>query len=458
MALGVETKHPDFTAGRQFEFDLIHDALCGETDIKDKGEKYLPQPGGFSAMPDKGVAAYKAYKMRAQFPEYLEPAVNSMLGMIHSEEIEVELPSRMEYLREAAGSPDMPAVTLQSIYKGITRALLTTGRYGLLADAPQSGGEPYLVGYSGDLVINWDADFYVVDESDHYRDGYQWEFEHRYRVFEMLDGVYQQRLITGKSESASQEVVEVASLDRLPFSVANAIEVKDKMCAPPLIGIARAALANYQLSADQRHQLYMSGQETLVVVNSDKPTAVGAGVVHEISGTNDAKAEMYYVSPTCAGIEAHGNAMEKNENLAAIAGARMFQVQSHAQESGEARKLRMAAETATILSIAQAGAALLERGLRDCAAFLGANEDEVNVTAPRDLMDRTITPQDAKALYDIYAGDGMSFDSYFRLLQSGGLVGPDREADDEYQEIFADPFGEITPPTAEPGVNDPPQT
>jgi hypothetical protein len=198
--------------------------------------------------------------------------------------------------------------------------------------------------------------------------------------------------------------------------------------------VARAALAIYQLSADYRWQLYMSGQETLVAINGRGPDAVGAGVIHEMQGAEGLTPDLKYVSPSCSGIEAHKAAMESVRTQAVQAGARLME-QTQGQESGEARKLRFASETATLTSIAQNSCALLERSLRNIAMLMGLSEtDEASivVTPPADLLDSTISPADAEALMRVYQGGGMAWPTYYAALQRGGIASPERDADEEY--------------------------
>jgi hypothetical protein len=126
--------------------------------------------------------------------------------------------------------------------------------------------------------------------------------------------------------------------------------------------------------------------------------------------------------------------MEDVRTQAVQAGARLME-QTQGQESGEARKLRFASETATLTSIAQNSCALLERSLRNVAMLMGlseADEASIVVTPPADLLDSTITPADAEALMRVYQGGGMAWDTYYAALQRGGIASPERDADEEY--------------------------
>ncbi|MCJ8520481.1 hypothetical protein ABID21_003652 [Pseudorhizobium tarimense] len=58
------------------------------------------------------------------------------------------------------------------------------------------------------------------------------------------------------------------NLNEIPFVMMGARDLSLAPELPPLLGVARSAIALYQLSADYRWQLFMTGQETLVVINA----------------------------------------------------------------------------------------------------------------------------------------------------------------------------------------------
>jgi hypothetical protein len=236
-------------------------------------------------------------------------------------------------------------------------------------------------------------------------------------------------------------------LDEVPFVVANARDVVPDIDTPPLIGVARAALAIYQLNADYRHQLYMSGQETLVAINGEAPDYVGAGVVHQMNGGDQQTPELKYVAPSCSGIEAHKEAMQEQREAAVMAGARMLEQSKQVQESGEARKLRFASETANLMSVAVTSCAVLERALRNVAGMMGLNADDVVVTPPSDLMDHTMEPDKAEALVRIWQNGAISYDTLYENLQRGGIASAERDADAELSSIDDAEFRETEPQT-----------
>lgn len=431
--MDVDTKHPEYTLERIADWDICERAYEGESAVKAAGVEYLPMPNGYLSMQDGGLGAYQAYLNRAQFPDVMAPSVGAMIGIVHGTEIQIDVPDGLSYLHENANGDGL---TLVDLHRRITRALLVQGRVGVLADAPEGGGDPFLALYSGRSIINWDEDFFVLDETHMARDGFKWEQVRQFRVLQFLDGRYQQ---TRYRENDQVDITPTRQgggyLDRVPFAVGSAKDIGPSIETPPLVGVARAVKAMYQLSADYRLQLFMSGQETLVAINGEAPGIVGAGVVHQMMGSGEAgmQPDLKYVSPACTGIQAHKDAIEMNRDAAAQAGARLFDQGERAQESGEARALRYRSETANLQSVAQMSCALLERGLRNIAAMKGLNEADVIVNAPEDLLEGAMTPTDAQALWTLVKDRGLSYDTFYALMQKGGLASPERTADDEYR-------------------------
>lgn len=429
----VKSYHPSITAERRAEWKLMRDAMDGESAIKSRGETYLPMPTGYKTAADGGKALYEGYIKRATFPELLAPSVAAMIGIIHGREIPIEIPSQMEYLWENADSQGLP---LEAFHRRITRELLVIGGYSVLADFPESGGDPWLAGYNRDTLINWDTNWYVLDETDLIRKGFVWEQLEKYRVLTMDGSFYAAAVYSGQTDTGEEIIVRGRggrTLPRIPLAIGNAMDLSPRVEPPPLIGVARSALSIYRKSADQEQALYMSANPTLVAINAEGPDAVGAGVIHTMMGSEGIKPDLKYVEATNSGIKERREEMKADREAAVMAGARLFEQTAQGQESGEAKRLRYASETATLTSIAQSSCMLLERSLRNVAMIMGLPENDIVVEAPTDLMDRTMSPQEFAALFGVYDQGGMSWDTYFALGQRGGIFSPDRTAEEEQQ-------------------------
>ncbi len=432
----VGTLHPSITTARSSEWELMRDCVNGESAIKARGEIHLAKPSGFKAQPDGGNEFYGAYKGRAQFPEILAPSISAMVGIIHGSEskISIELPGPMEFIIEKA---TQNGLTLEAFHRRITRQLLEVGRYGILTDVPQVSGDIFLAGYTAESIINWEDDgsFFVLDETTWVRMGFEWTQVEQHRVLELDGGRYRQLVFMNRGLAPAEEIFPTArgdgTLTEIPFVVATARDLTPVPETPPLVGVARAARAIYQLSADYRLQLYMSGQETLFIINGKAPKVIGSSVVVSLEGDESRKPDAKYVGPSGIGIKSHKEAMEDNRKAAVRAGARMFDEETSSAESGVARRLRFAAETATLMSVAQNSCAALEVALRHGATIMGLNPEDVRVIPPTDLLDSTMTASDASALTKVWMDGAISYETLYGNLQRGGIADSDRTAEDE---------------------------
>lgn len=469
----VSQQHPDYVEFRS-EWQLMRDAVRGEKAIKERGIEYLPMPEGFGTDSDGGTNRYEgSYKFRAEYDEIVNPAIQAMVGVIHGREIQIAIPDVMEDLWENATADGLP---LEAFHRRITAEVLAQGRYGLLVGAPSEGTDlPYLVGYEAETIINWDEDrkFFVLDESGLVRDGFAWKEQEQYRVLELNEaGEYEARVYNEDQVAEEVDPADIRAkggqrLKEIPFVIIGPRDLSVKPEQPPLMSMARATIAMYQLSADHRWQLFMSGQETLFIINGEKPEFVGAGSVVVLTSEAGEEAEgeyrqpdAKYVGPSCAGIDAHKEAIDDEKQKAISAGARLFNSAGSRQvESGEALQVRYAAETASLLTVAQASCAGLEKALRHVARFMGLSDsviEEIVVTPPKKLIDRTLTPQEMDSLLKLWTDGAISYETFYDNLQRGNVASSERDAEEEQELIDDEGFddevelGAIDPATGLP--------
>jgi len=448
-AVSASNRHPEYTSEIISEWRLMRDAWRGEIAIKKRGEVYLPMPSGFkyhSGGADVSQSMYNAYVTRARFPEMVANAIRGMVGIAHSQEWQIEMPNALMPLWENSDGHGLP---LEALSKRITTELIMTGRYALLADAPPEGGNIYLAGYTAEEIVNWSEydDFYVLQELVYERDGETWTAVIKKRVLELEDGRYVQRVYLDETltEEYQPRARGGSALDMIPIAIGGAMDLDLTPDTPPLIGVARASLAQYQINADYRAALYMGGQQTLFLHNvAEAPKIVGAGIVVSLQaadGSKDTRAE--YVGPSRDGFEAYVQAMDREQAAAIKSGAQLFDNTGSGQESGEARRLRFSAETATLTSIVGASALILERSLKQAAIMAGANPDEVVVIPPKNLLEGRLDPQEITALVTSWVQGAISYDTLHENLQRGRIASTERTAEDEARLIdSATPTGD----------------
>lgn len=436
----VTATHPDYDEWLP-SWTIMRHVVDGEEDVKNEGAVYLPEPTGFVGLdPDVRRNAYAAYKTRAQFPDILAPTIRGMVGVIHRKAADIVLPQALEPMRERA---TRDGLTLDSLHRRITREVLVTGRFGLLADMPSSGGQPYLAGYTAEAIRNWGEDddrslaFVMLDEKGYGYDTDQltWEEVQRYRLLQRDEAG---RYIVRRFEGVDGIEVDPAApvrrgnqpLGRIPFVFIDTNDLTPEPDEVPLLGLARIALAIYRLDADYRQQLYMTGQEMLVYIGADAenlPEMVGAGVSITLPQGADAKV----IGPQGTGIAAHRTAIQDDFAKAVRFGAQMMGERSADAESGEALRLRYANQTATLTTISLNVAAGLERALKYCAEWAGANPDEVAVTPNTDFVEARLSAPELTALVNGWMQGAFSKQTLYENLQRGEIASRERDFDEE---------------------------
>lgn len=470
--MGLDTKHPLYI-DRLPDWIVLEDTFAGERTIKEAGVSYLPATSGQVADgmgPTRpGGKAYASYVRRASFPSVVADAVGAMIGVMHHKPPTIELPSALEPLLITA---TLQGESLEMLLRRINERQLVEGRIGLLLDVPdgqQVGTPPYIATYSARSIINWDEgtrtapglanlNLVVLDESEYERGAsFTWDMKRKYRVLVLGDvleneavgqGVYQVGVFEGNSATFSKVGLITPSiggltLDKIPFVFINSKDVVTSPDKPPLLGLSELALTIYRGDADHRQALFMQGQDTLVISGgTEDEYRVGANAQISLGIGGDAK----YIGVESNGLKEMRSALEDDRREAAAKGAQLLDTTSRSKESGDALRVRVAAQTATLNQIALTGAFGLELILKDAATWVGANPDDVSVTPNLDFTDQDLAGKTlvewmtAKSL-----GAPLSLLSIHKQMQDKDLTDMTFEEEMEQLADEAEKFGEEEP-------------
>ncbi len=403
--MAIDNRHPRYgeLAGK---WSLGRASYEGEDAIKAGGAAYLPPTSGqiqngYPVANTLGANEYAAYKLRAFYPDLPKDAVEAAIGIMHREEPTIELPAAMQDMRENC---TLLGESLEMLLRKINSRQLMTGRLGILGDIRDDGGtaRPVLVLYNELAIINWDdtsnedddvdVRLVVLDESGYEMDeDLSWEMRERYRVLSLVDpdgnlaptGVYGTVLLD-KDQSLGAIPFENPNimgqtLNEIPFVFVNSKDLSPTPDEPPLHGLANLCLAIYRGEADYRQNLFMQGQDTLVRIGAqgdeDENVRVGAGSRIDVPLGGDAK----YIGVSSNGLPEQRQCLENDYKRATQKSGQLLDATSRAKESGDALRIRVAAQTATLPQIAKAGAAGLEKVLKALATWMGADPAEVRV-------------------------------------------------------------------------------
>lgn len=494
--MALESVHPLY-ADHADDWEEMRDLYKGERHVKSKGEKYLPATksmkldgmGLTAGKPNLGQEVYNAYRIRAVLPDYVKEAVEAFIGMLHHQPPTIELPSALEPLREAATMYGEP---IEVLLRRINEEQLVTGRLGLLADLPKNPDPtnpmPYIALYIAEAGRNWDdsaidngeadLNLVVLDESSHRRDVFDWIAVTKYRVLDLFrvgeteevraaaTPVYRSGAFevegggtpTYVEDDMETPMIRGATLDEIPFVFINSKDITTSPDEPPLLGLARLALAIYRGEADYRQNLFQQGQDTFVVVGDRKkvtndpedlnatasaePLRTGAGSLIELELGGSAE----YVGVNSQGLAEQRSSLENDRARADAKSGSLATDSASTQESGTAKKTRIAAQTASLRQIALSGAAGLEWLLKIAARWMGANPDEVKVTPNLEFGQLELAPKD---LVDAMTARGMgaplSLESIHALAVDMGLTELDFKT--EKEKVDEERASEVPPVT-----------
>ncbi len=440
--MGLDALHPSYLAHKE-DWVTLRDFYKGERAVKGKREIYLPATQGMKLdgmdVGKPGREAYDAYLLRAVFHDFVKVAVEAYIGVMHQKPPTIELPAVMEPLRTKATVYGEPLVLL---LRRINEEQLVTGRCGLLLDLPLTPDPaaplPYIALYIAESIRNWDdgsieegeskLNLVVLDESGFRRDvDFQWIPVTKYRVLQLGDllanesqgtATYSQAAFRNEGGSPSYDpslmvtpMLRGSTLEEIPFVFVNSKDIVPDPDEPPLMGLARLAGAVYRGEADYRQGLFMQGQDTLVIVGERQvrsaepepdgaPLRTGAGSVIGLEVGGDAK----YIGVNSSGLSEQRLAIENDTKKADAKSGQLAAESASTQESGSAKRTRIAAQTASLNQIAETGAAALEAILKACARWMGANPDEVKVTPNLEFSDFDMS---GKNLVDIMTARAM---------------------------------------------------
>lgn len=461
--MAITSVHPQYQKFSPLWIKM-RDCFMGADHIKEQGTTYLPPTPAMRydgmGQEEDGRKRYEDYKLRAIFPEYVGDAVVNHGGMLHSKEAVINLPAAMEGLRQAATSKKEG---LYQLLRRINELQLRDGRLGLLLELPAGetrGTLPYVAVYEALSLRNWDdgeddtgslnLNLVVLDESKEVMDktSMSWTYKQQYRVLVLGDpnvdepegtAVYHQYMtdvIAGEegqppTESSTDSVTPVyngRTLEQIPFVFCNAMDLVTEPDKPPLLTLANRSISMYQGEADYRQALFMQSQDTLLVkggitngnqVDDQAPIRVGAGARIDVSPEGDAK----YIGTNSQGLPEQRKALEADRVDAETRAGHLTSGETASQESGEALRTRLVTKTASLVGIANTGAAALEQILRICATWMGLNPDEVKVTPNLDFSKSTMVGQDFVQIQTAKnLGAPLSAESLHEWMQDKGMT------------------------------------
>ena len=409
----------------------VRDALAGGDSIKAKGQVYLPKPEGQTSM------AYEAYKARARWYDVPDRTKRGLLGSIFRKEPFVAAPERLSLALDELSTTGL---AFQTMARQVTREILAVGRHGILVDLPgdrPAGSLPLWAGYHAERIEDWDQSrvngrFVISRVKLSEPDLANRSGDVQFRELILDDGSYEVRIWRrmGKRDWTIAErhrpTRDGRRLDFIPFVFIGVDDLDPDIEKPPLLGLVDETIGHYQLSADYRQSLFLTGQPTpwLIGFNEDeKPSQIGSGALW---ASRNPEARVGMLEFQGAGLEAIRQAMLDSEARMVLLGARFFERQKQGAETAEAHRLRFSADGATLATIAQTVGDGLTRALKWTAAWAGLPSDVISVRMNQEFLPESFEASDLLALLELWQGGAIGHDDVLAALKRGEVVAPDR--------------------------------
>ena len=447
-------------------------ALDGGRAIKAAGDRFLPQPEGMSD------DSYAAYVHRALFYGATGRTVEALTGAVFRREPTVELPSAFQ--------PDLDDVTLSgvsfhAIAQDIFSRVLGVGRHGVLIDWSDTNDRPYWTRYDASSITNWQTqrvggkqvltqvilhetattpsgDPFRPNQTEQYR---QLRLDKLVRngpdatsptivTYEYHNIVWQPKVTKDEQGRERVEWVVVddktperrgASIPFIPFTFFGPGGIDPMPMRPPLIDLIEVNLAHYRVSADHKHALFLTAQPTPFVTGAKEGDTndlkIGSSTAW-VFESPDAKVGM--LEFTGAGVEAMQADLKDMQGQMSVLGARLLEAPPTNREAAETVKMRHAGDEAVLQKIASSVGAGLTQALRQHAWWSGTSEYDKAITASlsREFFAARMGPQELQALLLAVQAGQMSFATFYRQLQLGGIARPGVSEEDEKHAIGAD--------------------
>lgn len=445
----VTTKHPEYLAVLD-KWVRCRDVEDGEDAVKARGEPYLPKLEG------QDNKEYEAYKSRALFYNATSRTIQAVLGAVFRKSPVI----------------DPPNTDVEKSVVNTYDEILKIGRFGVLVDVPREGGDPYLVEYRGEQIINWhysvvnDAkvlDLVVLEENvqEFDKSSFATRSVKQYRVLELVDPriefgeaneeevedeeairIYKMTVYRSVTDPRTRrEVFEIASvafptmrgdvLAFIPFKIVNTTNCDPDIEKPPLLDLIAVNLSHYRTSADLEHGRHFTALPTAWVAGfpSDTELKVGSGTAWV---TENVQAKAGFLEFTGQGLKALETALEQKEHLMAVMGARLFENPKHGVEAAETVRLRQSADTATAAQIAKnISRAFSELYTWYLMFMLTPQAQEGDVVVNTDILDTALDAPRLTALVSAWQQGAISQDTLLYQLKQGEVLPPDRTEEQE---------------------------
>lgn len=444
--MSVESMHPIY-ARRMDQWKTIRDCIEGEDAIKAAGERYLPRASG------SDTYEYEAYKRRARWNNYTARNLEGLHGLVMrrvpviSCSTEFRTSGVLENIDRKGTSfyqfvSDSLFDAMQTSFGGYLLDLPETDGTISKLDAEKQGIRPYLRYYAAESIINWgwriidgieQLAFVVLREiiDDPFAD----EFDHvprtRYRVLEIVDGIYRQRIFNWTFDKNGAEIPEETgrvvnivingkSISYIPFVTVPSREPEK----PMFYDLAMCNIGHYQKSADYENGVHLTTIPTGYVTGhrqvrgpEDEPETIRLGgdsfLIFE-----ESEAKVGTLVFSGEGLSHSETAITSALTDMAVLGSRLIAPEKGVNESADSAKIHRAGENARLATFATNYSEALSKAMTWLARWDGYDET-ITISLCTDYDTLSFDPNALNALANLAEAGKLPAPYVFYNLKNG---------------------------------------
>lgn len=442
----VKTLHPDYEKYAP-KWKKVRNAIAGEL------KEYLRNVGKNEGDPEYGKQRQREYEDGAICYNFTKRTLSGMVGSVMRKDPEQTIPPQLKYLLTNC---DGSGVGLWQHAQDTLMEIDSIGRGGLLVDAPETGAatmaeqnegllNPVIVFYTAENIINWRLTrvgsvnrvslivLREVYEYDSGSDEFSPNYGEQYRVLDIFEGKYRQRIYQFDAKGAlAGDIREIfpnlagVPAGIIPFTFIGASNNDHTPDDPPILPLAELNIGHFRNSADNEESSFVVGQPTLFISPGESmslenfkaanPNGVkmGSRTGHNIGagGTAD-------LIQAAENNLAKQNMLDKEQQAVQI-GAQL--ITPTVQITAEAARIQRGADTSVMATIARNVSAAYTDALKWVAGMLNVDATDIEFKLNMEFFLKSMTAQDRAAwVSDINAGY-LPATAYYEALREAGVT------------------------------------
>ena len=451
----LRKEHPAF-AEMKSRWDMCGHASEGEYAVHKEGTKYLPK------LTEETDEAYALRLRMTPFFNATWRTIAAMRGMLFRKPPVVELPPQLTQLFD---NIDLAGTSMHGLAQEVVEECLIYGRIGLLVDHPTAAVgatradaarlnlRPFISSYESRSIYNWQTtrtngvkeltQVRLIEKAELPQDDeFAVNCEDRYRVLDLKDGKYRQRLYRVAEDGTEQQVgsdiyptIGNQPMSFIPFVVVGVDCIGIDVDVPPLMDLVTTNFHHYLQATSYERGCFFSGLPTMFVSgmeDSDGEISIGGPIANALGSPN---AKAYYVEVSSK-FEALRTNLEDKKREMAVLGARMLEggKNSGGVEAAETVARRQSGEESVLAAMAETVSQGLTRALTWMALWLGEN-GKVKYELNKDFLPMPMTAQDLTSLVAAWQNGAISQQTLFENLKAGEIVAESTTFEEEQARI-----------------------